>query len=119
MRANSTCAPATCSEWRFAELYFYVFAVIFHVLTAARRRERVELGDFRYMNPLGNYPLLRLGTVDLAVFQTYQNRLAFPARIEPDEIVSKRILQANNSLSIFLAQLQFLDVIGAPGYQEK
>jgi len=81
VRANSTRAPSTCSNWRFAELYFYVFAVIFHILATARRRERVELSDFRYMNPLGNYPLLRFGAVDLAIFQTYQNRLALPGRI--------------------------------------
>gem|GEM_PF-2058466 len=55
------------------------------------------------MNPLGNYALLSLGTVDLAIFQTYQNRLAFPSRIYSDEIASKGILQEENSLPIFFA----------------
>ena len=119
VRTNSTRAPSTCSNWRFAELYLYVFTVVFHILAAARRRERVELSDFRYMNPLGNYALLSLGTVDLAIFQTYQNRLAFPSRIYSDEIASKGILQEENSLPIFFAQFQFLNVVGAPGYQEK
>jgi len=81
VRANSTRAPTTCTNWRLAELNFYVFAVIFHVLTAACRRERVELSDFRHMDPFGNYPLLSFGAVDLAIFQTNQNRFAFPGRI--------------------------------------
>jgi ferredoxin-NADP reductase len=38
VRANSTRAPSTCTNWRFAKLYFYVFAVIFHILAPARRR---------------------------------------------------------------------------------
>ncbi len=103
VRANSARASSTCTHWRFAKLYFYVFAVIFHILAAARRRERVELSDFLYMNPLGNYPLLGFGAVDLAIFQTDQNKFAFPGRVESDEIASKGILQEKNSLPVFFA----------------